>query len=241
MNLLEKYNINNSDSIISLTNSAKTYLQKKYFLNSEKIFVIPTCVDTSRFKFSIKPTSKINKFSCIGTVLSDWFLLDWLKRFFSCVQEIDNSAELEIITRDDKGIVKSKLGFSGHISKKVKIKSAYPEEIPYLIKNHAASAMFFTPGISKLGSSPTRFGEILSVGRPVICNSGVGDLDSLIKKNNVGVIVQDEKISSMKKAVFLLYELISNPETPKRCRGFGNRFLLTFFRCKNIHQYINYC
>ena len=87
-----------------------------------------------------------------------------------------------------------------------------------MIQNHSASAMFFKPGLAKLGSSPTRFGEILAVGSPVICNKGVGDLDNLILKNNVGVIVKDETIKSMYRAIERLYELIENPYTAKRCR-----------------------
>ena len=54
LNLLEKYNFNYSDSVVSLTNSAKIYLQQKYIFKKQKIVVIPTCVDTSRFKYSFK-------------------------------------------------------------------------------------------------------------------------------------------------------------------------------------------
>ena len=80
------------------------------------------------------------------------------------------------------------------------------------------------PGISKLGSSPTRFGEILATGRPIICNSGVGDLDKIIKANKVGIIAKDKSKSAMQKAVKELYELISDNETSIRCRNLAESF-----------------
>lgn len=222
--LLEKLNIYSSDSIISLTTAAKFFLINQYKINQNRINVIPTCVDLSRFNHSEMPNLKVKKFSCIGTVISDWFLLDWLIKFFECVNEFDSNAEFEIITKDDEKRIYFNLKNNKNISEKINIKKAAPEEIPELLKNHSASAMFFNPGISKLGSSPTRFGEILATGRPIICNSGVGDLNKIIKVNKVGIIVKDKSKSAMQKAVKELYELISDNETSSRCRNLAESF-----------------
>lgn len=222
--LLEKLNMYSSDSIISLTKAAKFFLLNEYKIKQNRINVIPTCVDLSRFNHSEMPNSKVKKFSCIGTVISDWFLLDWLIKFFECVNEFDSNAEFEIITKDDKKRIYLNLKNNKNISEKINIKKAAPEEIPELLKNHSASAMFFNPGISKLGSSPTRFGEILATGRPIICNSGVGDLNKIIKVNKVGIIVKDKSKSAMQKAVKELYELISDNETSSRCRNLAESF-----------------
>ena len=234
LNFLEKISIYFSDSIVSLTYGAKYFLEKKYKIKRNKIVVIPTCVDTRKFKFDRKNENKIKKFSCIGTILSDWFLFDWLKRFIYCVHEIDSSAQFEIISRDNKNVIFEKFNFNHEISKKITIKSACPDDIPDLIKHHCASAMFFTPGLSKLGSSPTRFGEILATGKPVICNTGIGDLDDLITKNNVGVLVKDDDLKSMKDSVEKLYELISNPITQEKCRALAESFYSLY---SGVNQY----
>ena len=48
--------------------------------------------------------------------------------------------------------------------------------MPEVLQRQAVSVMFFTEGLSKLGSSPTRMAEALGCGRPVVANAGVGDV-----------------------------------------------------------------
>tara|TARA_B100001250_G_C19770226_1_gene776779 strand:- start:172 stop:1353 length:1182 start_codon:yes stop_codon:yes gene_type:complete len=224
LKFLERLNITQSNAIVSLTDAAKFYLINSYGLKRSIIYTIPTCVDTFRFKYSPIPKTEIKTFSCIGTILSDWFLLKWLESFFQCIEEFDTNAKFEIITRDCKEKLLSQLNITNKLARKISISSATPDEIPNILTSHSASSMFFKSGISKLGSSPTRFGEILSIGRPIICNSGVGDLKHLVKEHNVGVIVENNDHHSMIKAVEELYELISDPSTSSRCRNLANTY-----------------
>ena len=108
--------------------------------------------------------------------------------------------------------------------------------MPNLISSHSASAMFFKPDISKLGSSPTRLGEILAVGRPIICNSGVGDLNAIINPNKVGIVVNDPKYRSMISAVEKLYVLINDPTTSARCRQLAEEYYSIFSGSQKYSQ-----
>jgi glycosyltransferase involved in cell wall biosynthesis len=78
--------------------------------------------------------------------------------------------------------------------------------------------MFFTSGISKLGSAPTRLGEALGCGVPVVANEGVGDVADIIRRYNVGVIVKDGSEAAMATALDELAVLRSDPDLPSRCR-----------------------
>ena len=44
------------------------------------------------------------------------------------------------------------------------------------------SIFFILPVFSKKGSSPTKMGEIMNLGIPIICNSGVGDVDIIMQE-----------------------------------------------------------
>ena len=217
-----------SDKVISLTNRAKDYLIDLYRINPKSIITIPTCVDIKRFEYSEPIYSKNKKFSCIGTILSDWFLTDWLSLFFRCVEKYDSKANYEIISTDNKKDLMLRLNLNISLRNKLHIRSATPDEMPSLIKNHSASSFFFKPDISKLGSSPTRFGEILAVGRPVICNSGVGDLDELVIENDVGIVVQEAKYSLMMEGVEKLYKMCDNPNTSIKCRKLAENYYSLF-------------
>ena len=39
-----------------------------------------------------------------------------------------------------------------------------------------------------MSSSPTKQGEIMAMGIPVICNACIGDTDTIVKKYNAGVV-----------------------------------------------------
>ena len=225
LKFIELLNIKESDHIISLTNSAiNKYLIYQYKLDIQKATVIPTCVDIERFKFKPLKKESVKKFSCIGTILSDWFLLDWLVSFFKCIEKYDDDAVFEIITRDCKKTLISKMNLDNNLINKILIRSATPDQMPEILTTHTASAMFFNSDISKLGSSPTRFGEILSIGRPIICNSGVGDLDQIVEDNGGGVIAKDLNSKFMMNSIIQLYKILEDPSISLKCRKLAESY-----------------
>ena len=232
---LERLNIKKSDHIISLTNAAiYNFLIDQYQLDIQKTTTIPTCVDIDRFQFYPIKESSTKKFSCIGTILSDWFLIDWLTSFIKCVDEYDSKAIFEIITRDCKETLLSKMALTPNLKNKILIRSATPDQMPKLLISHTASAMFFNSDISKLGSSPTRFGEILAVGRPIICNKGVGDLDKIVEENKVGIIANNPNYEFMMNSVSKLYKIIEDPLISLRCRNLAESY---YSLSKGIENY----
>jgi glycosyltransferase involved in cell wall biosynthesis len=69
---------------------------------------------------------------------------------------------------------------------------------------------------------PTKMGEFLSCGRPIVVNKGLGDMDQFIKEFDAGVIL-DGTLSNLEKAATKLVSLLSDPETPQRCRALAER------------------
>jgi hypothetical protein len=53
------------------------------------------------------------------------------------------------------------------------------------------SIFFIKPCFSKMASSPTKLGELMSAEIPVITNSGVGDVESIVTTVQGGIIVND--------------------------------------------------
>jgi glycosyltransferase involved in cell wall biosynthesis len=78
--------------------------------------------------------------------------------------------------------------------------------------------MFFTGGLSKLGSSPTRMAEVLGCGRPVVANPGVGDVEPVISQHRVGVLARGASAGEMDACVAELLALLKDPELAHRCR-----------------------
>ena len=59
------------------------------------------------------------------------------------------------------------------------IRYAQRNDVPTLIKASDAGVSFIKPAYSKMASSPTKLGELLSMGIPVICND-IGDVEKII-------------------------------------------------------------
>ena len=216
---LEKVCLRDAAAVVSLTDAAVGYLQNQYpaELKEQRVAVIPTCADLQRFRPSDKPPSE-RVYGCVGTVLSGWFLMDWLAALFNTVAQKDPKARFEVVTRDDAETVRATLDIDGKLGDRLSIFPSASESVHEALQKQATSVMFFTSGTSKLGSAPTRLGEALGCGVPVVANEGVGDVADIIRRYNVGVIVKDGSKTSMTAALDELAALRSDPDLPSRCR-----------------------
>ncbi len=89
---------------------------------------------------------------------------------------------------------------------------------------------FIKPCRSKAASSPTKVGEYLAAGLPVIANAGIGDLDGLLsgepeEEAPVGVLVEPFDAGMLEQGVRRIVELVNDPQTRDRCRRVARRHL----------------
>lgn len=217
---MEKNCLQKSAAVVSLTNAAQNYLKKKYQVELDKkpIVVIPTCADLD--KFHPAKDKKAGPFihGCVGTLSSGWFRIDMLANWIKVASLNNPNAIFEIVTRDNAKSVRNFLDPKNEYIERLKITSRSPEEMPKITRLHDLSIMFFTSGISKLGSAPTRLAEALGSGLPVLANDGVGDLANIIQTNNVGIVLESDSLDDMQTAYEDLQFLLQDPDLSRRCR-----------------------
>ena len=217
---LERRCLRDAALVVSLTEAATHYLKKQYpnELMNQDIAIIPTCTNLERFILSSEPPSA-RIYGCIGTVLSGWFRLDWLATFYRQVAARDHDAIFEVVTRDEKNAVRSALDPDGILGDRLAIYPLPSDRVQEALQEQSASVMFYAGGeTSELGRSPTRMGEVLGCGVPVVANEGVGDVADIIHRYSVGVIVKDGSEAAMAVAIDELEMLRSDPDLPSRCR-----------------------
>jgi len=73
--------------------------------------------------------------------------------------------------------------------------------VPTLLSLSNYSLFFIKPCFSKLSSSPTKHGEIMAMGIPVITNSGVGDVKEIVEKYEAGFVLDGFSEAEMIKAI----------------------------------------
>src|SRR6185503_9089395 len=63
--------------------------------------------------------------------------------------------------------------------------------VPSYLAAADAGLSFIKPCFSKIASSPTKNGEYLACGLPLIINAGIGDSDSLVTDWRAGVLINE--------------------------------------------------
>lgn len=225
--------IGDAATVVSLTRAAVHYLRDVHpdRLSEARIAVIPTCTDLERFRPMGDVDSRDVLVGCHGSLLNGWFRIDLLAAVFSRLAERLPQARFEIITRENPDAIREALEsyvkagvmqadnhmhWLDHLS----ISAAKASEIHLCLQKQTLSTFFYASGeISELGRSPTRMGEALACGIPVLTNTGVGDVTETVRSGNVGVVIEKEDGRSLDQAADRVVALLADPGLAQRCRS----------------------
>lgn len=206
--------LENADYTISLTQNAKNEILSWNGINKNliKIEVIPCCTDLHLFnKGNIQPEKikiirnelKIKKDDFVLLYLGSigtWYMLDEMMEFFSVLRNKYSFAKFFFVTKDEQERILQTAEKFG-VRNSIIIHPGERDEIPYFITLSNYSIFFITPSYSKKASSPTKQGEIMAMGIPIICNTNVGDTDRIVDEFKSGILVNSFSIASYKNTV----------------------------------------
>ena len=217
----ERECLKRSAAVVSLTEAAVQYLKIAYpdELRRRRIVVIPTCADLRRFTPpDVAPKQPVH--SCIGTLLSGWFCINWLRGWIEAVAVKNPAAQFEVLTREDPVAIKAAVDPENQFAERLSIHAKRPGQMPESVRRHSVSVMFYAGGaVSELGRSPTRMAELLGSGVPLVVNEGVGDVAKVVLENRVGVVVKGNTPGYMAEAYDALRELMNDSGLARRCRA----------------------
>ena len=201
----EKQFLLESSHIISLTyNGKKNILKLPSFTHLESnISVIPCCTDLNLFK-PVKRDSDSFTIGYLGS-LGTWYMIKEMLVFFKKIKNKIPNSKFHFLTKDDSEIIFTYCKEIGINRKYILVGESDRKDIPFQTRNWNFSLFFIKPSYSKLFSSPTKQGELMAMGIPIICNSGVGDVDNIVKKYDSGTIFEMGKklnIESLLNNVF---------------------------------------
>jgi glycosyltransferase involved in cell wall biosynthesis len=208
-------------AVVSLTEAAVAHLSAVDGLGPDRIryVVIPTCVDTRRFRPRPgRAEAPPRLFATTGTVIGGWFLLDRLFDFWVAALARFPEIRFRIVSRDPVAAIRTAAAAWPDVLKRLEIVSRSPSEMPQEVAAFDVAAMFFMANFSKLGSCPTRMGEMLACGCPVVVNDSVGDVGEIIRRYRVGVVVREGSDAAMQHAACELALLLRDPDLSPRCR-----------------------
>lgn len=197
--------------IISLTYKGKEELVNHYSVPAEKVSVIPCCADMSHFdytriseeekavlksKLGIKKEDRV--LSYLGS-LGGWYLTDEMLEFFKMMKAQIPTAKFLFITHDKKEEIEKKAIEQGMAATDIIVQPATRKEVPGLLAVSDWSVFFIKDAYSKKASSPTKQGEIMAMGIPIICND-IGDTGKIIEESGTGIVIRQFDTDSYLRA-----------------------------------------
>jgi glycosyltransferase involved in cell wall biosynthesis len=201
-----------SDHIISLTAAGKKEIRKLDPAIAEaKITVIPCCVDLEKFQAENYAQEEINNLKnnlnilrqekVLGYVgsIGTWYMLNEMLDYFVVFKEIYPESKFLFITPEHPDGIISKASEKGIPSASIIVKRSAHNEVPAYMLTFDYSIFFIKPTFSKSASSPTKQAELMAMGIPIICNSGVGDTDSIVIENGAGMVLNSLDNGAYKK------------------------------------------
>lgn len=229
INWLEQYFIRKADEVIVLTHKARDLLAKRHWLKN--ITIIPSCVDLERFNFrervyaKLMPHSSLNgKFILIYVgSLGSWYMFSEMMDFYKELSALKLESSFFILTQTERVLIEQQI--PELLKKKVIIDFAKPESVPDFLSLADMGIFFIKPCFSKIASCPTKFGEYLACGLPVVINKGIGDTEELVRDNRIGIVVEEFTTEGYRKGIIQLKELLQEGEgLRRRCRSVAERY-----------------
>jgi len=218
-----------TDGIVTMTKRIWPIIKEWQGLRGRAVHheVIPCCADLSLFKFSDVDRERRRNELGLGdqfTVvysgsLDGWYLTEKMVDFFATLLKGNPKAHLLWLTNGSADRVRE-LMRSRHVeTNNFSVLSVAPAEVPSYLAAADAGLSFIKRCFSKLASSPTKNGEYLACGLPLVINAGVGDSDALIDDWNAGVLIEEFTADEFAEAGRAIEAMVARPEVRQHARS----------------------
>jgi|TARA_B100001964_G_C14235860_1_gene602419 glycosyltransferase involved in cell wall biosynthesis len=198
----ERILLKGCDKLVVLTEAVIPEVIRLGSISRKKITVIPCCADYNHFKLA-KNLQRNKTRSSLGLPanaivlgylgsIGKMYRPDLFIKFIEMAIKGNKSIYGLVITQDKArfNALANKI-YPKSISNRIIVVSGNRDEMPDLIASMSILIAFYNITYAKVSMSPTKIAEAFAVGIPVICNSGVGDTDELVKRVKGGFIIRE--------------------------------------------------
>lgn len=213
-----------ADGLVTLTEAVRPHLGETK-AGPATTFVIPCCADLERIsersherdatraelEVGARPTMVyVGKFT-------GWYMEREMADFLAVARRSQPDLLFLVVTQADPEPMLRELDRNGIGASDYRILRSEPGEIGRYLAAADIGLSFVRPCFSKISSSPTKIGEYLAAGLPVVSTAGIGDVDALLRDNGVGALVEDFSPPAYEAVVEALRELRKDPGLRQRC------------------------
>ncbi|MEO8433463.1 MAG: glycosyltransferase [Pyrinomonadaceae bacterium] len=215
-----------SDGVVTLTERIWPLIRNWDGLEGREVIheVIPCCVDLKRFKFA--PDDRVSRRLELGLKdsfvvvysgsIDGWYLTEEMADFFAWLIRNLPEAHCLWLTPSRHDRIHSLMKEREVDPARYTVLAAASKDVPSYLSASDAGLAFIKSCFSKLASSPTKNGEYLACGLPIIINSGIGDSDDLITQEKTGVLIKEFTVEEYERGTTQLLSLMSDVAGTRR-------------------------
>jgi glycosyltransferase involved in cell wall biosynthesis len=217
-----------TDAVVTLTERIWPIIKEWGGLKGRDVHhaVIPCCVDLSLFKFSTQERTRMRTELTLGDRLTfiysgsldGWNLTEQTADFFARIFRNQNNVHLLWLVTGNHERVRQLMAARGIDEDHFSVRSVTPQEMPSYLAAADVGICFNKRGLSRIASSPTKNGEYLACGLPIIINSGIGDSDALVKERQAAIMIDDFNEREFDSAWVATQAMVNDPNTRAKVR-----------------------
>lgn len=221
---LERAGIRRADQIVVLTERLREWLVSSRLKSVNQIEVIPCCVDTERFERQDSAgkggeLSQADRFEVIyaGSLIG-LYLIEEMGRFFQAIKKKRPEAFLRVLSVSPPEQGAAALRRAGLNETDFDIRKVPPSDVPAYLRHARLGVSFRKAAFAQVAASPTKIPEYLAAGLPVVCNAGIGDMDELVQREQVGVVLRHFDDDAYQRAADEALLIAQSPDIREHCR-----------------------
>jgi glycosyltransferase involved in cell wall biosynthesis len=193
---VQRSGIRRAQGLVVLTHAVRRVL---FAPDDDRVEVIPCCADVEAVEAAAARRDETR--AALGLAdrtillyvgkLGGWYLQREMVEFYVRARAHIPDLHLVVLTQSDRSLIDDELRRFGVTETDCSVLSAPAGEVPSYLAAADAALAFIRPTYSKISSSPTKIGEYLAAGLPVVTGRGVGDVDDLLERYETGIVLDD--------------------------------------------------
>ena len=215
-----------ADAIVVLSRAAFNDLATLGAIPSTAhVQVIPTCVDLERFRRIGDRCDRRRAagldgvvVGCVGTLSHSYQRAETLNYLALLARRLPRMTAL-IVTREDHESLREAALRAGIPPGQFVLRRASFDEMPALIALMDVGVFFVKPLVSMRAAAPTKLGEFLACGVPVVIAGPLADAGEIVRRGRVGLVLDGAHAEEHERSVAALRDLLADDDTPSRCRS----------------------
>jgi glycosyltransferase involved in cell wall biosynthesis len=218
--------IKRADGVVMLTHAVRRHLLGTP-PSRDSARVIPCCADLDRIDRQLPERARVRDeldlkdrtvMVYVGKFTGRYMEREMVE-FFAVARKSRPDLAFLVLTQSEPEAITAEFERFDIEPSAYRVTRANPEHVGRYLAAADFGICFYQPKFCEIAASPTKVGEYLGAGLPVVASAGIGDLDELVTGNSTGVLVGRFDPAAYEASADAIWTALADPGTAERCRS----------------------